>query len=46
MTAVVIIKQLVREIETIVTPFTIVMRPCLNELQKEYCVKIKLKALD
>ena len=22
------------------------MRPCLNELQKEYCVKIKLLALD
>ena len=25
---------------------TIVKRPCLNELQKEYCVKIKLIALD
>ena len=23
-----------------------IMRPCLNELQKEYCVKIKLIALD
>ena len=22
------------------------MRPCMNELQKEYCVKIKLIALD
>ena len=21
-------------------------RPCLNELQKEYCVKTKVKALD
>ena len=24
----------------------LLMRPCLNELQKEYCVKIKLVALD
>ena len=29
-----------------INPICLHKRPCLNELQKEYCVKIKLRALD